>query len=181
MRPVKILRIIEIYYFRCSWHCAPWWQPPALLLAMWSSPSRMWTSQCSMVSICQWCGCRVWRDKPGRCWRRTSSPTPRAWTSDQDRVRGERVTTVRPVLLNQATVLLMLLLQDTLDPTMLTMEHTLEDTEPSDGTLTTLSSWDLEVMDTKQSQPIIKQYLHIIVIIDLTNHSPPTTASVIWR
>ena len=89
------------------------------------------------------------------------------------------MTTVRPVLLNQAMVLLMLLLQDTLDPTMLTMEHTLEDTEPSDGTLTTLSSWDLEVMDTKQSQPIIKQYLHIIVIIDLTNHSPPTTASVI--
>merc|ERR1712012_1180300 len=51
-----------------------------------------------------------------------------------------------------AMVLLMLLLQDTLDPTMLTMEHTLEDTEPSDGTLTTLSSWDLEVMDINLNQ-----------------------------
>ena len=71
-----------------------------------------------------------------------------------------RVLTAKEAPVSQAMELLMPPLLDTLDQTMLTMEHTLVDMEPSDGTLTTLSSWDLVLdMDVNHlhdhaSQPV---------------------------
>merc|ERR1712029_148290 len=119
-----------------------------LLQDISSSPSRTWTCPASWAPPSPSTECPASPDKPGRSWTRnktTTSPPPTV------RTETAKPVVARPMAPHTAP-------PPTLVPTMLTTEHTLEDTELLDGTLTTPSCSDL---DTKCHHQLHHQCHHL--------------------